>query len=85
MSMEGKRIYPQEPPTLYKFKVPEGVYEQKFNPVTQRMEAVLTEVGKKWIEGKSLIERITEREKEEEEERAELALEIERQIKRRRG
>ena len=66
MSMDGTRMYPpQEPPTLYKFEVPEGVYEQQYNPVTQRMEAVLSEVGKKWIEGKSLIERLIDDEEEE--------------------
>ena len=66
MSMEGKRMYPpQEPPTLYKFEVPEGVYEQKYNPVTQRMEVVLSEAGKKWaLERHSLIERIIDNEEE---------------------
>ena len=83
MASEGTGWVPQSQEPVEepeRFRVPEGIYERRYNPVTQKVEAVFSEVGKKWIEGKSLIERIIEREKQEE--RAELAAEIERQIKR---
>lgn len=55
----------QEPPTLHRFEVPEGVYEQQYNPVTQKMEAVLSEIGKRWTaEEHYLIKRIIDEEEE---------------------
>lgn len=66
MTSKGTGWTPQqEPPVLHRFEIPEGIYEQKYNPVTQKVEAVFSEVGKRWIEGKSLIERIIDEEEEE--------------------